>query len=49
MEVGRFTGRGWQCEFNVLILAREGRRRDEALSEDEVDAMSLSLLNGKEA
>jgi hypothetical protein len=38
----------WWCGFNASVLAREGRRRDKALSEDKVDAASSSWLNGKE-
>jgi hypothetical protein len=30
-------------------LTREGRRRDETLSEDEAEAASLSWLHGKKA
>jgi hypothetical protein len=40
--------RRW-CGFNVSVLARDGRRRNEALSKDEVEAVSTSWLNGKEA
>jgi hypothetical protein len=32
-----------------LVLAREGRRLDEALSKDEAEATSSSWLHGKEA
>jgi hypothetical protein len=41
---------GWWrwCRFSALVLAREGRRRDEALPEDEADAASSSWLYGKE-
>jgi hypothetical protein len=35
-------GRRWWSKFNASILAREGRRRDEALSEDEAEAVSSS-------
>jgi hypothetical protein len=38
--------RRW-CGFNTSVSAREGRRRDEALSEDEAEAASSSWLNGK--
>jgi hypothetical protein len=41
--------RRWWCEFNALVLARERRRRDEALLEDEAKATSSSWLNEKEA
>jgi hypothetical protein len=34
--------------FSISILTREGRRRDEALPEDEAEAVSLSWLHGKE-
>jgi hypothetical protein len=37
------------CGFNTSVLTREGRRWDEALSEDETEAVSLSWLNEKEA
>jgi hypothetical protein len=42
---------GWQqwCGFNASISAREGRRRDEALPEDEAGAVSSSWLHRKEA
>jgi hypothetical protein len=30
----------WWCKFNALVSAREGRRRDKALPEDEVEAVS---------
>jgi hypothetical protein len=38
--------RRWS-RFNASVLAREGRRWDEALSEDEAKAASLSWLHGK--
>jgi hypothetical protein len=41
--------RWWWCGFNASISARERRRRDEALSEDETDAVSSSWLIGKKA
>jgi hypothetical protein len=40
--------RSW-CEFNASILAREGRRRDEALPKDKTEAVRSSWLNEKEA
>jgi hypothetical protein len=49
--VGQF-GEGsmlWWCRFNASVLAREGRRWDEALPKDEAEAASLSWFNGKEA
>jgi hypothetical protein len=39
----------WWCRFNVLVSAQPGRERDEALSENEVEAASSSWLYGKEA
>jgi hypothetical protein len=42
-------GRRWWCKFNVLVFAQEGRRRDEALPENEAEAASSSSLHGKEA
>jgi hypothetical protein len=48
--VGR-SGEGgllWWCGFNASVLARKGRRRDEALSEDKAEAASSSWLNEKE-
>jgi hypothetical protein len=45
-EVGSIQ---WWCRFNASVLAREGRRQDKALSEDEAEAVSSSWLNGKEA
>jgi hypothetical protein len=45
------SGEGYQqrwCEFNALILAREGRRRDETLPKDEVEATSSPWLHRKE-
>jgi hypothetical protein len=42
-------GDRWRwCEFNVLVLAREGRRPDEALQEDEAEPASSYLLHVKE-
>jgi hypothetical protein len=42
-------GDRWRwCEFNVLVLAREGRRRDEVLPEDEAEPASSYLLHVKE-
>jgi hypothetical protein len=35
-------GRRRWCRFNTLVSAREGRREDEALLEDEAEAMSSS-------
>jgi hypothetical protein len=51
MEIGRsrMGGRRWWCGFNASILAREGRRWDEALSKDEEEVASSSWLHGKEA
>jgi hypothetical protein len=51
VEVGRFAEGSLQqwFRFNASVFAREGRRWDEALPEDEVDAVSSSCLNGKEA
>jgi hypothetical protein len=37
------------CGFNTSVSARQGRRWDEALPEDEAEAMSLSWFNGNEA
>jgi hypothetical protein len=45
---GEGSLRRW-CRFNASVLAREGKRQDEALLEDEVNAASSSWLNGKEA
>jgi hypothetical protein len=36
------SGIQWWCGFNVLVSAREGRRQDEVLPEDEVEAASSS-------
>jgi hypothetical protein len=49
--VGRSEEGGllWWCRFNVLVSARVGRRRDEALSEDKAEAASSSWFNGKES
>jgi hypothetical protein len=41
-------GRRQWCKFNAPVLAREGRRRDEALPEDEAEATSSSWLHMKE-
>jgi hypothetical protein len=38
--------RRW-CGLNTLVSAQEGRRRDEALFEDKVEAASSSWLHGK--
>jgi hypothetical protein len=51
VRVGRSEDCGllcW-CRFNASVLAREGRRWDEALSEDEAEVASSSWFNGKEA
>jgi hypothetical protein len=45
----REGGRWQRCGFNALVLAREGRQWDEALSEDEAEVVSSSWLHGKEA
>jgi hypothetical protein len=37
----------WWCGFNASTSAREGRRRDKALPEDEAEVTSSSLFNGK--
>jgi hypothetical protein len=42
-------GRRRWCGFNTLVLVREARRWDEALSEDEAEAASSSWLLEKEA
>jgi hypothetical protein len=41
--------RRWCCRFNILVSARERRRCDKALMEDEVEAVTSSWLHGKEA
>jgi hypothetical protein len=41
-------GQWWWCGFNALVSAREGRRRDKALPEDEAEAVTLSWLHGIE-
>jgi hypothetical protein len=38
----REGGRRRRCGFNASVLARVGRRRDEALSKDEAEAASSS-------
>jgi hypothetical protein len=38
---GEDDRRRW-CGLNALVLAREGKRRDEVLPEDEADAASTS-------
>jgi hypothetical protein len=48
----RLSGEGgrWRwCGFNASVLAREGRRRDETLPEDEADVARSSWLHAKEA
>jgi hypothetical protein len=49
--VGRSREGGrWQwCGFNASVSTQEGRRRDEALPEDEAEAVSLSWLHEKKA
>jgi hypothetical protein len=49
VEVERFGegGRRWWCILNGSISAREGRRPDEALPEDEVKLASSSYLHRK--
>jgi hypothetical protein len=44
----REGGRWRWCGLNALVLAQEGRRRDEALSEDKAEATSSSWLNENE-
>jgi hypothetical protein len=46
---GSGSGRRRWCRFKTLVSAREGRRRDEVLSEDEAEVANLSWLYGKEA
>jgi hypothetical protein len=41
-------GRWRWCRFNDSVSALEGRRWDEAVSEDEAEAASSSWLHGKE-
>jgi hypothetical protein len=51
MGVGRSREgslRRW-CEFNASVSAQNGRRQDKTLLEDEVETVSSSWLNGKEA
>jgi hypothetical protein len=40
---------GWRrwCGFNILVSARERKRQDEALTEDEAETASFSWLHGK--
>jgi hypothetical protein len=45
----REGGRRRWYVFNASVLAREGRRHDEALSKDEVEAASSSWLNENKA
>jgi hypothetical protein len=49
--VERFREGDWRrwCGFNASVSAREGRRQDKVLPEDEAEAVSSSWLNGKEA
>jgi hypothetical protein len=49
--IGWFAeGSLWRwCRFDASVLAREGRRRDKALPEDEAEATGSTWLNGKEA
>jgi hypothetical protein len=42
-------GRWRWCEFNTSISGQERRRQDEALLEDEADAVSSSWLHRKES
>jgi hypothetical protein len=35
-------GLWWCCGFNASVSTREGRRQDEALPKDEVEAVSSS-------
>jgi hypothetical protein len=46
--LSREGGRRWWYGFNASVLAREGRRHNEALLEDEAEAVSLSWLHEKE-
>jgi hypothetical protein len=39
----------WWCGLNASVSAREGRRCNKVLPEDEANAASSSWLNGKEA
>jgi hypothetical protein len=36
----------WWCRFNAFVSAQEGRRRDEALPNDEADALVLAQWEG---
>jgi hypothetical protein len=48
-ELSEECGRRWWCGFNTLVSAREMERGDEALMEDEAEAVSSSCLYGKES
>jgi hypothetical protein len=48
-QMTRESGRQQWCEFNAPISAREERRWNEALPEDEVEATNSYWLHGKEA
>jgi hypothetical protein len=39
----------WWCRFNASVSTREERRRDEALSEYEIESSSSYWLHGKKA
>jgi hypothetical protein len=47
VELSEESGQRRWWRFNSSVSALEGRRRDEALPEDEVDAASSSWLHGK--
>jgi hypothetical protein len=41
--------RWWRCGFDNSVLAREGRRQDETLPENEAEAVSSSWFYEKKA
>jgi hypothetical protein len=47
-QSGEDSLRQW-CGFNASVLAREGRRQEKTLPEDDAEAASSSWLNEKEA
>jgi hypothetical protein len=49
VRLSKEGGRRQWCRFNALVLAQEGRRCDEVLLEDKVEAASSSRLHGKAA
>jgi hypothetical protein len=49
VRAGELGGRWRYCRLNASVSTRDGRQWDEVLSENKMEAASLSWLYGKEA